>query len=208
TSFRIPNVDEYALADDDLKPQEGRHVDLGWRQWYRDMVEASATFFYFEIDDEIFYDPNARVNRNYEDTTRRTGVELTLKLNPVDDIHLWCNYTYNNAKFKGKNTYVPLVPKYTFNFGIDWRLVDPLLVALMGTFVDEKYDGSDQSNHAFAKIDAYQVFDLKFTYTYKRFQAFGGINNIFDELYSTTAFSESYYTMPTRNYYAGIRFSF
>jgi outer membrane receptor protein involved in Fe transport len=52
------------------------------------------------------------------------------------------------------------------------------------------------------------VFDLKVTYSWKGLKVFGGINNIFDELYSTIAFSESYYTMPTRNFYAGAQFSF
>jgi outer membrane receptor protein involved in Fe transport len=208
TSFRVPNVDEYALAEDDLEPQEGNHLDLGLRQWYKDLVEYSATFFYFEIEDEIFFDADARVNRNFEDTTRRTGVELTLKLYPLKSLYLWGNYTYNNAEFKGTNNKVPLVPEHLANFGIEWRPFDPLLVSFLGSFVDEKFDGNDQDNETFEKIDAYQVFDIKATYTYKWLQVFGGINNLFDELYSTAAFSESYFTMPTRNYYAGARFTF
>ncbi len=208
TSFRIPNVDEFALADDDLDPQEGWHLDLGLRQRYRNLAEYSATFFYFEIDDEIFFDADARVNRNFEDTTRRTGVELTLKLYPVKSLYLWGNYTYNNAEFKGTNNKVPLVPEHSANFGIEWRPFDPLLLSLLGTFVDEKFDGNDQNNDTFAKIDPYQVFDFKATYTYDRLRIFGGINNLFDELYSTAAFSESYFTMPTRNYYAGASYTF
>jgi iron complex outermembrane receptor protein len=208
TSFRIPNVDEFALADDGLEPQEGWHLDVGVRQWYRDLIEYSATFFYFEIEDEIFFDADARVNRNFEDTTRRTGVELTLKLHPIDSLYIWGNYTYNNAEFKGTNANVPLVPEHLANFGIEWRIFDPLQVAFLGSLVDEKFDGNDQDNNTFAKIDAYQVFDVKATYTYKWLQVFGGINNIFDELYSTAAFSESYFTMPTRNYYVGARLSF
>ena len=208
TSFRIPNVDELALAEDDLRPQEGWHVDLGLRQWYKDLVEYSATVFWFEIEDEIFFDADARVNRNFENTTRRRGVELTLKLNPFKSLYLWGNYTYNNAEFKGTNNKVPLVPEHMANFGIEWRIFDPLLVSFLGSFVDEKYDGNDQNNNTFAKIDPYEVFDVKATYTHKWLQVFGGINNIFDELYSTTAFSESYFTMPTRNYYAGARLLF
>jgi outer membrane receptor protein involved in Fe transport len=208
TSFRIPNVDEFALADDDLDPQEGWHLDLGLRQRYRNLAEYSATFFYFEIDDEIFFDADARVNRNFEDTTRRTGVELTLKLYPVKSLYLWGNYTYNNAEFKGTNNKVPLVPEHTANFGIEWRPFDSVLLSFLGSFVDEKYDGNDQDNDTFAKIDPYQVFDFKASYTYSRLRIFGGINNLFDELYSTAAFSESYFTMPTRNYYAGASYAF
>jgi outer membrane receptor protein involved in Fe transport len=208
TSFRVPNVDEYALSDDDLKPQEGWHVDLGWRQRYRKWAESSVTLFYFEIEDEIYYDPNLRLNRNYDDTTQRTGVELAARLNLLDPIFLWGNYTYTWARFKDTDNDIPLVPKYSANFGVEWRIFDPLSVAFLGTLVSWKYDGSDIDNQTFAKIDAYQVYDLKITYTWKDIKIFGGVNNIFDEFYSTTAFSEIYYTMPTRNFYVGAQFSF
>jgi len=208
TSFRIPNVDEFALAEGDLKPQEGWHVDVGWRQRYRKWAESTVTVFYFEIDDEIYFDPNLRLNRNYDDTTQRTGVELAARLNLLDPVFLWGNFTYTWARFKDTDDDIPLVPNYSANFGVEWRVFDPLSVAFLGTFVGEKYDGSDIDNDTFAKIDAYQVFDLKVTYTWKRLKVFGGVNNLFDEFYSTVAFSESYYTMPTRNFYAGMQFSF
>jgi outer membrane receptor protein involved in Fe transport len=206
TSFRIPNVDEYALADNDLQPQEGWHVDIGWRQRYRKWAESSVTLFYFEIDDEIYYDPNLRLNGNYEDNTQRMGVELTARLNMLDPVFLRGNFTYIRARFKDTGNDIPLVPNYSANFGIEWRVFEPLSVACLGTWVGRKYDGSDIDNQTFAKIDAYQVIDLKITYTWKDLNVFGGINNIFDELYSTVAFSESYYTMPARNFYVGAQF--
>jgi len=39
-------------------------------------------------------------------------------------------------------------------------------------------------------------------------KVFAGINNIFDERYATVAFSESYFPMPTRNFYGGIEWVF
>jgi outer membrane receptor protein involved in Fe transport len=208
TSFRIPNVDEYALAEDDLKPQEGWHVDVGWRQRYRKWAESSVTLFYFEIDDEIYYDPNRRVNRNYDDATRRMGVELSARVHATDALTAWANYTFTKAEFEDTGASVPLVPKHAANAGVEWRITDALSAALLGTFVGEKEDGSSLSSGDFAKIDPYQVYDLKITYTWSGLKVFGGVNNIFDEFYSTTAFSESYYTMPTRNFYAGAQFSF
>jgi outer membrane receptor protein involved in Fe transport len=208
TSFRIPNVDEYALAEDDLKPQEGWHVDVGWRQRYRKWAESSVTLFYFEIDDEIYYDPNRRVNRNYDDATRRMGVELSARVHATDALTVWANYTFTKAEFEDTGASVPLVPKHAANAGVEWRITDALSAALLGTFVGEKEDGSSLSSGDFAKIDPYQVYDLKITYTWSGLKVFGGVNNIFDEFYSTTAFSESYYTMPTRNFYAGAQFSF
>ena len=207
TSFRIPNVDEFALADENLKPQNGWHVDLGVRQQFKDLVELSLSLFYFEIKDEIFFDADARKNRNFEDTTQRFGVETSLKYYPTDQLYLWGNLTLMEAKFKRTGDQVPLVPNYTAKLGLEWRIFNPLLLALTGTFVGSQFDGNDITNDRFAKLDPYQVFDAKLTYTFKKFKVFGGVNNIFNELYETLAFSESYFPMPTRNYYAGIAWS-
>jgi len=207
TSFRIPNVDEYALADEDLAPQNGWHVDLGVRQQFKDLVELSLSLFYFEIDDEIYFDADARENRNYEDTTQRFGVETSLKYYPTDWLYLWGNLTLMEAKFKKTGDQVPLAPNFSAKLGMEWRIFDPLLLALTGTFVGSQFDGNDITNDRFAKLDPYQVFDAKLTYTFKKFKVFGGVNNIFNELYETLAFSESYFPMPTRNYYAGLAWS-
>jgi iron complex outermembrane receptor protein len=207
TSFRIPNVDEFALADENLKPQNGWHVDLGVRQQFKDLVELSLSLFYFEIDDEIYFDADARENRNYEDTTQRFGVETSLKYYPTDRLYLWGNLTLMEAKFKQTGDQVPLVPNFTAKLGMEWQVFNPLLFALTGTFVSSQFDGNDVTNDRFAELAPYQVFDAKLTYTFKKFNVFCGVNNIFNELYETVAFSESYFPMPTRNYYAGLAWS-
>jgi iron complex outermembrane receptor protein len=207
TSFRIPNVDEFALAEEELKPQNGWHVDLGVRQQFKDLVELSLSLFYFEIDDEIYFDADARENRNYEDTTQRFGVETSLKYYPTDGLYLWGNLTLMEAKFKQTGDQVPLVPNFTAKLGMEWQVFNPLLFALTGTFVSSQFDGNDVTNDRFAELAPYQVFDAKLTYTFKKFKVFGGVNNIFNELYETVAFSESYFPMPTRNYYAGLEWS-
>jgi outer membrane receptor protein involved in Fe transport len=207
TSFRIPNVDEFALADDNLRPQDGWHADLGIRHQFKNTAELSVALFYFEIDDEIFFDADARENRNFEDTTQRFGVETSLRYHPMDQLYLWGNFTAMEAKFKDSDNWIPLVPKYSARLGLEWQLIDPLLLAFTGTFVSSCYDGNDISNDRFAKLDPYQVFDAKLTYAFKKFSFFGGVNNIFNERYETLAFSESYFPMPTRNFYGGISWS-
>jgi len=82
------------------------------------------------------------------------------------------------------------------------------LLGFTGKLVGKRYDGNDIDNDTFETLDPYQVYDVKLSYTYKKFKLFGGINNILDKMYSTVAFSESYFPMPTRNYYAGIQWSF
>lgn len=204
TSFRIPNVDEFALAAEDLEPQEGKHIEIGGRHQIKGKAELSLTLFHIEIEDEIFFDPVSRVNRNFEDETRRRGVEVDARAYPIDTVYLWANYAYTEAKFEKLNTSVPLVPEHQASFGFEWQVVEPLLFSMTGRYVGSRFDGNDFTNDRFRKLDPYTTFDCKATYIYKKFKLFAGVNNIFDERYSTVAFSESYFTMPTRNFYAGL----
>jgi TonB-dependent siderophore receptor len=208
SSFRVPNVDELALSEDDLKPQEGKHIDVGLRGFIGDLFEFSLTLFQIDIKDEIFFDSINQVNRNFDDDTRRRGIETEVKCYPIDILYLWANYTYMQAKFEERDTDVPLVPRHKASLGVEWTILEPLRLAVTGTWVGSRFDGNDESNEEFKKVDGYKVFDAKLTYTHGPLRVFGGVNNIFDELYSTVAFSEIYYPMPTRNYYVGVEWRF
>ena len=148
------------------------------------------------------------VNRSFDEKTKRQGIEVDVKAYPTDTLYLWGNYTYMTARFEESDNFVPLVPRYKGSLGMEWQVFDPLLLAATGTFVGSMYDGNDLDNDTFAEIDAYEVFDMKITYTCKGVKLFAGVNNIFDELYETLAFSESYFTMPARNFYGGIEWVF
>jgi len=212
TSFRIPNVDEFAQADESLKPQQGRHTDIGGRLRIGDLAECSVTLFQAGIEEEIYYgeDPltGESFNRNYDEKTIRRGVETDARLYPIDSMYLWGNYTYTEATFEITETFVPLVPRHKASVGVEWNILEPLLLSLTGTFVGSRFDGNDENNNRYEKLDAYTVLYGKLTFTHRGFKLFVGINNILDELYSTTAYSESYYPMPTRNIYGGLEWRF
>jgi iron complex outermembrane receptor protein len=211
-SFRNPNVDELAEADEDLHPQKGLHLDVGARQRIGDLVEMSVTLFQIKIKDEIYYgeDPVTltSINRNYDEKTIRQGLEADLKMYPFDFLYLWGNYSYTEAKFENRETYVPLVPVHKAAIGLELRLMDSFLLALTGTWVGSRYDGNDENNNMYEKLEGYKVFDVKLTYEYKSLKLFFGTNNIFNELYSTTAYSETYYPMPERCFYGGMEWRF
>ncbi len=212
TSFRIPNADELAAADDDLHPQDGFHVDLGARYGFKSLAEISLTFFHTRIIDEIYYyeDPASPdgANRNYQDPTLRQGVEAEAKCYPLDELYIWLNYTWMTAKFEGRDTSVPLVPEHKASLGAEWQIGKPWLLAVTGTYVGERFDGNDAKNHVFAKLDPYTVVDAKLTYSGKGWKVFAGINNLFDAMYETLAYSQNYYPMPTRNFYGGVEVAF
>jgi len=212
TSFRIPNVDELAGADEDLHSQEGIHMEIGGRSQFMDLMEFAVTLFQIMIKDEIYYgeDPvtGLGVNRNYDEKTLRRGVETEVKIYPIDSVYLWGNYSYTEAKLETKGTYVPLVPKHKASIGLEWKISESFLLSLTGTRVGSRFDGNDENNNRYEKLDAYEVLDGKLTYEHNSLKLFAGVNNILDELYSTTAYSETYYPMPTRNIYGGIEWRF
>ncbi|MBW2018238.1 MAG: TonB-dependent receptor, partial [Deltaproteobacteria bacterium] len=209
TSFRSPNVDELALADDDLHPQKGKHLEFGSRHSISDRLEFSLTLFRTVIKDEIYYDGSGfGLNRNYDDKTVRRGIEADLKLYLTDSFFFWGNCSLLSAKFEEKNTRIPLVPERKVSMGIEWRITGPLLLSLTGTWAGSSPDGNDQNNDMYQMVHGYKVFDGKLTYKREQFKLFFGVNNIFDELYSTVAYSETYYPMPTRNIYGGMEWTF
>jgi len=211
TSFRVPNVDELAQADEDLHPQKGKHMDVGARHIIKGLMELAVTLFQMEIEDEIYYmeDPNgAAMNRNYKEKTLRNGLEMDVKCYPLPSLYLWGNYSYIDARLRERETFIPLVPRHKATVGLEWHMFHHLLFHLTGTFAGSSFDGNDGDNNQYEKLGGYEVLDLKFTYAYKGWKFFTGINNIFDEYYSTIAYSGAHYPMPTRNLFGGVQWQF
>lgn len=211
-SYRLPNIDELALADDDLCPQKGFHWNVGSRCRWKELAEMTLTLFQMRIEDEIYYgeDPvtHERLNRNYDEKTRRRGVEAQVKLYPTDWLCLWSNYTWMHAKFEESKTYVPLVPKHKATIGLECYPNAALTASLVGTYVGSRYDGNDQDNDLYKKVDDYLTVDCKVIWQRDRYRLFAGVNNIFDELYCTTSYSNFQYPMPTRSFYGGMEWTF
>lgn len=205
TSFRAPNVDELAEAEDGLEPQTGDHFDAGAKFYLGESVEWSATLFQIRIDDELFY---SETNRNYDEPTLRRGVETDIKWYPTPRHYIWANYTYTYARFEDSDLKVPLVPEHKANAGWEWQTAKALKLALSATYVGERFDGNDLDNTSFEKVRAYTVVDLKISWVRQGLKLFVGINNLLDEYYVTTGYSQTYYTMPERNFYGGLEWRF
>ncbi len=210
SSFRTPNVDEFAEANEDLSPQHGYHTELGWHYENPGNFIYSVSFFQIRMENEIYYGTDETTglpeNRNYADITLRRGVEGEIKWYPTDLLYFWGNTTYLKAEFEGRGTTIPLVPEIKTTVGMEATINNRFAISITGTHVGEQFDGNDETNKEWEKLDAYSVFDSKVTYEFRKGRKlFFGINNIFNELYSTVAYSQTYYPMPTRNYYCGIR---
>ena len=205
TSFRVPNVDEFAESEDNLKPQEGNHAEMGARHWFGDFLSCTVALFDIRIDDEIYY---SDINRNYNDTTIRQGIETDISLYPLEDLRLWANYTYTKAEFDMQNTAIPLVAEHSGAAGMHWQMIEDFSLSLSGTCTGSRYDGNDLQNNRYRKLDDYFVCDGKLTWKRRNLRIFAGVHNMFNELYETSGYSEQYYPMPERTIYGGLRWNY
>jgi iron complex outermembrane receptor protein len=210
-NFRNPNIDELALASPDLRPQHGRTVELGMRLQPSAALSLGATLFRLRNQDEIFFDSASglSINRNYDLPTQRTGIEMEARWQASAAWLLAVNAGYVRPRFEGVDADIPLVPRWTANVRTEWLQTPQLRWIFAARHAGRRFDGNDPDNGRFARLPSYTVFDLALRLDLGGgAQLAAGVNNLFDKVYSTIAFSETYYPMPERNAYASLRWRF
>ena len=210
-NFRNPNIDELALASADLRQQNGRTVEIGMRVQPSDTLSAGVTLFQLRNENEIFFDSSSGLflNRNYDRPTRRTGVEIETRWQVTAAWLLSANAGYVRPRFEDVDADIPLVPRWTANARAEWLQTPQLRWILAARHAGRRYDGVDLDNRSWAPLPSYTVFDLALRFDVGGgAQLAAGINNLFDKVYSTLSFAETYYPMPERNAYASLRWRF
>lgn len=209
TGFRAPTIDEMNYAASGITPQTSLNYELGVNLTPREDVSVSASVYHLRTKDEIYYDNVNWQNDNYDDVTIRNGLELDLTWRPVDVLTLRGGHAWTRARFEDTGKTVPLVAEHEFSLGADWQALESVLLSVEGRHAGSKYDGNDIDNSLHEKIEAWTVVDVRGAWTVNdHFKVTLAVNNVFDELYSTTAYYESYYVMPGRNVVAGIEARF
>ena len=224
TSYRYPAIDEYFSVwsglNTLLKPQKGITYEVGVDHYFTKAIRSGLTFYWMELNDEIYYNPLTYANDNY-DKTRHWGAELSAEAKPWQWLKLWANYTYTKATFRGgiyDGNDVPDVPNHKVSFGFD---LTPNFVAFLkgldfnvwATYYSKKRFISDQPN-VVPKLDDYITMNAKLSYTWKFLTAFVGVNNIFNEKYSEYGVcnpisgARNYYPSPGVNFSGGLSVKF
>lgn len=210
--FRTPNIDELAFADGDLHPQRGLTLETGLRFSNARGNEFSATVFGMRVEDEIYFGQNPvsglSLNRNYDRPTRRLGAELQARWRIAPDVSLTGNAAYVQPRFEGTDADIPHVPRRTASLGAEWKAASALRLSAHARYAGSRYDGNDITNRLYPKLPAYGVVDVGARYAIGEAELHLSVNNVFDEVYSTVAYSANYYPMPGRNYQAGLRWQF
>lgn len=207
----------------DLKQQSGVQYEVGLRHNWNNRFLWDITPYLMVNDNEIFFDPAAFGNSNY-DKTRRVGLEFGQKIDLLkfidlpllDRLDLVTNYTYQNAKFdKGANNgkFIPMVPQHEVSQSLVVRIFQNYDFSLTGRYVGSRFAINDVRNET-SPVKPYAVLDAKIAYKREYFEIFVGVNNILDRQYSnyvsksTTSSNKLYYPSPERNFSMGVDVKF
>ena len=219
-SFRFPLTDELVLFDfftgrirvnSDIKPQRGLHYEVGIRHFFTPDIEARATLFRAEIEDEIFFNLATFTNENHPETLHQ-GVEIGIKANLFEKATVFGNYTFEESTFRDnpfKSNDIPAVPRHKVNLGLRiYDLIPGLSFSANYNFVGSSFVISDQANQ-FEKLEQYYTLDARVSYEWKWIKAFAGVNNITNQKYSEFAvlggspLVRNFFPAPERNWVAG-----
>ena len=150
------------------------------------------------------------------DRTVHQGFELETHLYPVEKLDCYANYTYDKSYFVGSSfagNDLPMVPRHKFTAGLNYTFMDCVNFQYMANFVGIRRFINDQQARA-PRLKSYLTHDVKLSYHKYGLEAYGAINNIFNERYAEYGVSNSagtqqtYYPSPGTNYVIGVDYKF
>lgn len=227
-TFRFLATDEWyssfsgTLATN-LNQQKGIQYEVGIKHNFNDTTVFTITPYWIDIQDEIFFDPSTFTNSNY-DKTRRVGVEVGQETNLLkfmdvsflDKLDLSTNYNFQKPLFRGgtnDDKQIPLVPRQQFSTGLVTQFLDHYNFSLFGNYVGSQFTINDLGNIA-PKVEPYFTVDGKISYRKPNYEIYGGVNNVFNQQYSSTvvysvsAGTQHFYPSPGRNFNIGMNLRF
>ena len=223
-SLRFPLTDEIVVFDydagklrvnSDLKPQRGKHYEVGVRHYFTPDIQGRVTLFRAEIKDEIFLNRFPSFSNENHPETLHQGIEIGTKADLFKKVTVFGNYTFERAKFRREPfqyNEIPAVPRHKANLGFRiYDLIPGLIFSANYNFVGSSFLISDQANQ-FRKLEQYDTIDARVSYEWKWINAFVGVNNIANRKYSEYAVlrgvleptGRSFYPAPERNWIAGL----
>lgn len=213
-TFRTPNLDELVEATSTLQPQRGQTREVGVRHRLGEALSWSATLFDIRIHDEIRYgrDPASgrQLNRNLDAPTQRRGVEASLRWRPLPALQLQGQLTHLRPRLVGRSGDIPLVARNTASLTASWQASEAWRWTVAGRFVGPREDGhaTGDGTPQPRRLRAHDVWDASVRHQAGDVSWTLGVRNLFDEVYSTQAFSQTYYPMPGRQAHLEVAWGF
>lgn len=206
-SFRVPNVDELALAPSGLQPQRTWHLDSGLRSQLHPAAHLTLTAFWSNTRDEILYGmdllTNETVNLNAASRTERRGAELELRWQLMPALELRANAGYTHARFADSGNRIPLVADWTTAAALHWTPHPQLTASLSARRTGRRSDGNDFSGGNYPQLDAHKVADMRLGWQGRHWRWTAGVENLFDTVATASAYSGTVYPLASRSFFVG-----
>ncbi|MEO5367001.1 MAG: TonB-dependent receptor [Magnetococcus sp. WYHC-3] len=210
TSFRHPNVDELALAEGVLTPQNAWHGEVGGR-WQRGAWQSSLGLSGQWTRDELYYgeDPLTGVsyNRNHQHLTRRLALEWAISGAVRRDLQLHASQEWTHARL-GDDVPLPLVSPWVTRAGVTWSPSENWSLNLDGRHEASRPDGNDLGGGRYPRVAGFLTLDLGLTWTMDLWRLQARMDNLTGSRYATACYSASCYPEPTRAFWLGVERSF
>ncbi|MDD3344709.1 MAG: TonB-dependent receptor [Sulfurospirillaceae bacterium] len=204
-SFQAPDIDRFFNAFTNtfngfIEPMKVDTYNIGFN--YLSYPHTfKATLFYASINNEIYYNAATFTNTNLKETEKR-GLELSEKYQILSNLFTTLNYTYLDTEinddglggsYNGRD--IPGVSAHNIKLSMGYNPIKPLTLLVSQTYKSKAY-AIDDFDGNFGKMDSYQITDLSATYTYKKYEFFAKVNNLFDKknaLFADDGFSLGVY---------------
>ena len=213
-TFRNPNVDELALTDPQnpvLIPQQAERFETGVRLQTQSTA-LSAALFDSRTSNEIIFRSDGLtilVNKNFSQPIERRGLELQVN-RQYERVSVTANLGYTQAKTPDERR-IPLVPRINAALNVDWNINPATSLNMNWQYIGDRLDGNSFEQNDYEKLSSYVVTNARINWAIQRehskpINLYIGSNNLFNEQYFSTSYSEFVYPASERSFYGGVSF--
>lgn len=208
-NFRYPTFNDLYWKPGgnlDLKPEISHQAELGNRFQYKNF-KLNITPYYIRIENMIRWLPTSSGIWSPINTEKVESYGLESQLDfeksfGKNHATLSAGYVFTHSKDLETDRFLMYVPKHKFFANASYRY-DFSEIFVQGMYNGMTFTTSDES--ALAALKPYFVANAGLNLTFFKHYQFGfKVNNIFDQIYETTAF----YPLPKRNYSANLLINF
>ena len=216
SSFRFPVLDEmwsyYYGTINLLRPQTGRHLEIGTQQRLANGVSYNVDIFKMDLQKEIGFDHVSYTNVNF-DNTQHKGLNVSSRIPLTKKLDAQIRYAYRKAIFsagpnQGKK--VPLVPQHKISLSGQFHLNERQQFTAEAIHSGKHYFGDDLSN-AGKELPSNTRLDIGYKQQFNKVSLKASVKNLTnisqaDSGYYNT-FSANpyyYYPLPERAFYLSL----
>lgn len=212
-SFRTPVFDEMwnytASSFSVIKPQTGRHYEIGTRQKVGKNLKLDANLYRMNLENEIAFDIASGTfgeNVNLDDT-RHDGVNINVHTNISKQTSLQAGYAYRKATFQSginDSNNIPLVPRTKLNLSGQHQFNKSRSLGLDVIYTGKRPLANDDTNVG-KDLPSYTQVDFNYAQQFNGWKGSIKVNNASNVKIANfglyRSYGNFYYPLPERAVY-------